>query len=333
MTEFRMVRGFEDVWRPPSSLSRAWPEERYRPPRDLRARLARLVRKAPEVMVKVTGRTRDPSHLEAHLRYITRNGELPAEGAAGLLCDDRDAMLDLAKDWAFRNLADSHRRRGAPFSVSLLLSMPAGTDPHKLQDAARAFAEQTFGARFDYVFALHTDTPHPHVHLSVCAAGAGGVRLNPKKADLEAWRQLFARELRARGVEAEATPRRARGVTRKSERTPLRKLRERAEAGRGGFSRVHRAGLIDAVRQRSSESTGPWMASLAARRIRTAALYAAQARLMLTSSDRADRQLADRVMAWLETMPSAETLRDKRAREVSGRAPQRSGHIERSPRR
>jgi len=75
------------------------------------------------------------------------------------------------------------------------------------------------------------------------------------------------------------------------------------------------------------------MASLAARRIRTAALYAAQARLMLTSSDRADRQLADRVMAWLETMPSAETLRDKRAREVSGRAPQRSGHIERSPRR
>lgn len=44
------------------------------------------------------------------------------------------------------------------------------------------------------------------------ALGDHGERLNPRKADLEAWRQAFAQALRDRGVEAEATPRRARGV-------------------------------------------------------------------------------------------------------------------------
>ncbi|MCR5876653.1 relaxase/mobilization nuclease domain-containing protein [Phenylobacterium sp. J426] len=318
VTEFRMVRGFEDVWRPPNGPSKTWPETRFRPPKDLRARLARIVRKAPEVMVKVTGRTRDPAHLAAHLTYITRNGELPAEGPGGVEVGDRKAVLDLARDWEFRNVADNRRRANSPFSVSLILSMPSGTEPFKLQDAARAFADQTFGGRFDYMFALHTDTPHPHVHVSVCAAGEEGARLNPKKADLEAWRQLFARELRARGIEAEATPRRARGVTRKAERTSLRKLRERAEAGRGPYGRIHRAGLVDAVRSGTgARSAEPWDASMLARRLRTAALYAAQAKLMFTALEPADRELGSRLIRWLDRMPSAESLRAMRLRELA----------------
>lgn len=105
--------------------------------------------------------------------------------------------------------------------------MPASTDPLKLRDAARAFASEVFAERHDHVFVLHTDASHPHVHLAVRSLGDDGQRLNPKTADLEAWRQVFARRLRERGVEAGAPPRRARGVTRKAERTPVRKLRER----------------------------------------------------------------------------------------------------------
>lgn len=37
-----------------------------------------------------------------------------------------------------------------------------------------------------------------------------GVRLNPRKADLQRWRERFAHELRERGVEAEATRRASR---------------------------------------------------------------------------------------------------------------------------
>ena len=38
-----------------------------------RAKLARIVRKAPEVVVKVTGRQRGGNHVKAHLDYIGRN--------------------------------------------------------------------------------------------------------------------------------------------------------------------------------------------------------------------------------------------------------------------
>ena len=41
-----------------------------------RAKLARIVRKAPEVVVKVTGRQRGGNHVKAHLDYIGRKGEV-----------------------------------------------------------------------------------------------------------------------------------------------------------------------------------------------------------------------------------------------------------------
>src|SRR3546814_6558990 len=40
---------------------------------DVRATLARVVRRAPEVLVKVTGRKKGAKHLAAHLDYIGRH--------------------------------------------------------------------------------------------------------------------------------------------------------------------------------------------------------------------------------------------------------------------
>ncbi len=50
-------------------------------------------------------------------------------------------------------------------------------------------------------------SPHPHVHLTVKAAGLDGVRLNPRKADLQRWREGFAEALREHGIEATTTSR------------------------------------------------------------------------------------------------------------------------------
>ena len=49
----------------------------------MRAKLERIVSRAPEVMVKITGRTKGVAHLKSHLAYITRNGELDAETEQG----------------------------------------------------------------------------------------------------------------------------------------------------------------------------------------------------------------------------------------------------------
>jgi hypothetical protein len=97
-------------------------------------------------------------------------------------------VRELAADWAAEQLADRRTRASAPFSHSVVLSMPEETDPVRLRDAARAFAPDLFAGEHDYVFALHTDTPRPHVHLSMCSRGRDGQGLNPRKADLERWR-------------------------------------------------------------------------------------------------------------------------------------------------
>lgn len=321
MTDFHTVQGFEDVWRPPvQRITRPRTVLRPSPPSGsgVRARLERIAARAPEVMVKVTGRTRDGAHLRAHIEYISRNGQLELEGADGALIVGRRDLADLADDWAAAALADGFRRKDSPVSHSVILSMPAGTSEIAVRDAARSFAADVFAGRHDYVFTLHTDTPRPHVHLAICSRGHGGERLNPKKADLEYWRQTFAQALRDRGVEAEATPRRARGVTLKAERTPIRKIRDRQEAGKGAMSHVRRSALRDAAGAAFQGQTArtPWEHRIAVRQQTVRSLYLAQAQLLARSNEPADRSLAAKIERFVRGMPAPTTQRLALAREL-----------------
>jgi hypothetical protein len=269
-------------------------------------------------MVKVTGRTADPGHLRAHLDYTSRNGELELETADGVLIVGRAGVKDLAEGWCADQLADPRTREGAPLSHSLVLSMPAGTDPIALRDAVRSFAADMFSGSHDYVFTLHTDTPRPHVHLSICSRGRMGERLNPRKADLETWRQVFAQALRDRGVEAEATPRRARGVTRKPERTPLRKIRDRFEAGGGQVARMKRSAYHEAAKAAFQGDAEPraWERRMAERQAHVRRGYLTQARLLRSSTDLKDRELGAKVEAFVTAMPQPDSQRLALAREL-----------------
>ena len=285
---------------------------------DARARLTRLVNKAPEVMVKITGRTRDPRGLRAHLDYISRNGQLELEDRVGAILTGRSDVKDLAEDWSASAMADRRRRANSPITLSLMLSMPVGSDPTKVRDAARAFAVNIFAGEHDYVFALHADAPHPHVHMAICSRGDAGQRLNPKKADLEHWRQVFAQALRDLGVEAEATPRRARGVTRRAERAPLRRIRERHEAGQGEPARVRREAYRSAAKAAflGERARTPWEAGMLDRQAQVRALYLAQAQLLRRSTDPADRALGSKVETFVQSMPRPDSQRLGLAREL-----------------
>jgi type IV secretion system T-DNA border endonuclease VirD2 len=173
-----------------------------------RAKLARIVRKAPEVVVKVTGRQRGGNHVKAHLDYIGRKGEVDIETRDGEILTTKEDVAERAAEWS-----DTLQWRSRPTvsSVSLIFSMPEGTDPDKVLGAVRALAHGELSDNHDYVLALHTDTPRPHVHLTVQAEGLDRTRFNPRPVQLNRFRERFARELRERGVAAEATPRRARG--------------------------------------------------------------------------------------------------------------------------
>ena len=192
-----------------------------------RAKLARIVRKAPEVVVKVTGRQRGGSHVKAHLEYIGRRGDVEIETRDGEILTSKEDIVERAAEWS-----DSLEWRSRPTvsSVSLIFSMPEGTHPDKVIGAVRALAHAELSDNHDYVLALHTDTPRPHVHLTVQAEGLDRTRFNPRPVQLNRFRERFARELRARGVAAEATPRRARGQGIAGSSMSLVKIRARLRA-------------------------------------------------------------------------------------------------------
>jgi type IV secretory pathway VirD2 relaxase len=142
--------------------------------------------------------------------------------------------------------------------------------------------------------------------------GRDGERLNPRKADLQAWREGFARALRDRSVEAEATPRRTRGVSRKAERIPVRKMRERFAAGQGPLPEVlavaYRAALTKGERE------APWLEAIQTRELAIRRVLVAEA-LRLSRSERpGDRALAALVERFVRDRPAPMT-RDQALRQ------------------
>jgi len=173
---------------------------------------ATVVRRAPQVMVKVTGGGRGMQAIAAHFRYISKNGRLDIENEQGETVRGKSAVHELADDWRFGgSLIDDVGYRREAFNI--MLSMPRGTDPLIVQEAAREFA-QTELADHKYVMVLHDHQANPHVHISVRVESKHGKRLNPRKADLQRWRETFAEKLRGHGVDAEATRQATRGRNR-----------------------------------------------------------------------------------------------------------------------
>jgi hypothetical protein len=170
---------------------------------------ATVVKRAPQVMVKVTGGGRGMLAIAAHFRYISKNGRLDIETEQGDTLRGKSAVHELGEDWRYGGslIGEEGYRREA---FNIMLSMPRGTDPLIVQRAAREFA-QTELADHKYVMVLHDHQANPHVHISVRAESMSGRRLNPRKADLQRWRETFSEKLRGYGVEAEASRQATRG--------------------------------------------------------------------------------------------------------------------------
>ena len=138
-----------------------------------------VVRRAPQVMVKVTGGGRGMGAIGAHLRYISKGGRLPIEDDRGLAREGKEALRDLVEQWRVggSRISEVSERREA---FNIMLSMPAGTKAEFLQRAAREFAKAEL-ANHRYAMVLHTHQANPHVHLSVRAEGRDGQRLNRER--------------------------------------------------------------------------------------------------------------------------------------------------------
>lgn len=190
----------------------------------------RTAKRTPQVMVKITSRIHDAGSTVGAMTYIGRVGmsdrePIGIETSEGKHLVDAHDMLMLAREWQQWEQVDEARRKGAT-AIAMVFSMPPGTDPEKVRDAVRELAENDMANR-RWVMALHTDQDHPHVHLLIAGRDNDGRRFNPNREFLQHCRERFAENLRARGIEADATPRKARGYPPKTDPTPVVKMRER----------------------------------------------------------------------------------------------------------
>jgi hypothetical protein len=256
---------------------------------------ATVVRRAPQVMVKVTGGGRGMKAIAAHFRYISKNGRLEIEDQRGETMRGKDTLHDLAEEWRFGgslipdDAEPGHRRE----AFNIMVSMPRGTDPLAVQRAAREFARAEL-AGHKYVMVLHDHQANPHVHISVRAESRHGKRLNPRKADLHRWRETFAEKLHDQGIEAEATRQATRGRDKNYE--TLWRLKARQD----GRLRTTRPG---------SKAT----AAAQAARAQAVEAWMHVGRALATSGDMEDRKLAGAIAAFIKEMPISQAVASHRA--------------------
>lgn len=266
--------------------------------------LERTARRAPEVVVRITGRQHGGGHVLANFTYISRLGH-GADKELALYTSDGDVLRDgrdmqiLAQDWHEWEMGDDSRRKGAT-SLSMILSMPTGTDPEGVKDAALAFARDEFANR-SWVASLHVDRDHPHVHLTVARRDHDGRRFHPNRDDLFRYRQRFAQKLRDRGIEANATPAKARGLDPKHEPIAARKVREK-----GGIPRIDKSRADRVERYRERGIADPVEAVLAHRHATVRDAYERSISELSASPSLVDQAVAKRIERFMTSLPTPE---------------------------
>lgn len=298
------------------------------PPRE---RLTLIVKKAPEVMVKITGGAKNVQRLKAHLNYIsTREREkVPLENELGDEISGKDGVNDVIEDWRATGyrIPDEGERRKESFHI--VLSMPPGTDRDGVANAAREFSKENF-ERHQWVFAVHKDEDHPHVHLAVKAVDMDGRRMNPRIEDLQRWRELFAEKLREQGIEANATPRKIRGIVMKAEKQAVKHIDEEFRTGKrkdGSWIVESRKKLVEDEINYGKKKENPYADKILASRKKVVQTYGVVAKKLAESELSEDRKLALEIAQFVSSMPTLETRHERDvAVEIARLDKNRKGH-------
>ncbi len=183
----------------------------------------RVARRLPQAVVKITSHNRGRKQVAARLHYISRDGELPLETDEGLLLENPDEIDEFVDHWA----KDFARRKNSRDGMSVVVSLPPGTDKDAAVASVRDFLEDVFSANHAYAFAGHDDKDHFHVHAVIKMRGHDGKQLVTDKADLRHWREAYVACAKTHGIHLDASPRYARGVGRRATKREIQKVRER----------------------------------------------------------------------------------------------------------
>ena len=194
-----------------------------------RAKAEKFARGTPEAMIKIDRASiKSQKHLTEAGRYISRNGKLECEDGDGYVISDTDTLDARMEDWADKDKAEraeSSSRQRFAMARRIIVSTPTGTDPEKLKEAVREFAQQELGARgYEYIWTLHLDTDNPHAHILVRSMSKDGQRLHYSRREVNALRERWCVVAEKYGIDLNATSRAVRGKTRRSK--PIERVKQ-----------------------------------------------------------------------------------------------------------
>lgn len=275
------------------------------------ARLDSMTRGAPQVMVKVVSRTHTASQLKRHVDYISRDGALELESEYGPL-QAKEEVDAVRESWVehIKSQDAVHDNRRAAVSVNLMLSMPEGTDRTQFKLAVRDFVEAEFVGRHETLMAFHDDTDKPHAHIAVLSRDDAGKSLDADRDLLDQWRDRFAARLRDRGIDADATPRHARGVYTKG----LQKQDYPRDKVSGSLSRNRLRELSAAYvieKEGLEPSQTPWRKAIHEKSDAIKVSYELAAAELSHSPDPGEREIGKRLEAFNRAMKPPRTRYDK----------------------
>ena len=161
------------------------------------------------------------------------------------------------------------------------------------------------------MIALHTDTKNPHVHLTVKNLGYDQTRLHIPKGKTQEWRESFASHLRQHGVEAEATQRIVRGVTRKGTVGVVKQMLKRQVQPEVIKQKIEEA---RADKARSAQDS-VWRSKIQSRQEKARQDWTNLAEVL----EKTDAALAEGVRSFVEKMPKIETEREELSRSLAQR--------------
>lgn len=159
-----------------------------------KSKIRKYIKSAPEVMVKITSFSKDSSTVTDHLSYITRNGKIVIYDSYDRDVSDERIMGDIT-----RETEDVKGRK----TMNMMLSMPEGTEKDGFKEATKNFLRNEF-SNFDYHYVFHNDKGHYHAHIVVPMVDRELNRINPRKEDIQRYREVFAESLEKEGILANA---------------------------------------------------------------------------------------------------------------------------------
>jgi len=285
---------------------------------NIRQKMARTVHKTPEVMVKISGGGKNMPHIQAHMHYISRQGQLKLEDENGELHQGKEGLQDIQDGWCYGKNAVPKTGEKRKEAFNIILSMSPGTDAQSVKNAARAFAQAQFKYH-QYVFAAHNDEEHPHVHLCVKAISGRGVRLNPRKHDLQYWREQFAQKLGDHGIAANATLRRVRGIVKKADKQVILHIDQEFQQGRrltpSYILQRQKHAVIKSIKK-DEQQINPAQHKIYARRQVLQQAYGQVARCLAKGGSE-DQKLALTIVDFVKTMPPLLTRHETLVQDLS----------------